>query len=506
MKEDEKVRFTEGRLRVEPSKQLKDYVTNVVLWQDLQTFDEYLQVDLAHGTMLIEESIIPENEGAEILKVLSKIRELGVENFPRDLKYDSLIGQLEANLFSEVGKEVGGKLHTGRSRIDMNMAIQLLYTRNRLLDIMKTLGDLQNVILQLAEEHIETVMPGYTHLQHAQPWTFGHYILGYFYQFDRSFDRLKGAFSRTNLNPLGTAALTGSSWPLNRERTRELLGFDGLMEHSKDAGAFTPDFILEVIAHCSIIMWQLSLLFSDLYIWTTHEFDMVSPDPSYCGTSSIMPQKKNPYSIEAILSAAGLAIGWLPAALGALRMMSSTAAFWAYGGRRLHIFEIFQTLRESLELSNGTLQTLDLNKEKMEQRAGAFWSTATELADTIAREKQLAFRVAHQIVGRLVSQSVQDGINPSDVTAIEVDTAAKEITGKALGLSDDTIKEALDPMTLIKKRATVGSVSPGESRKMVSACKKKIAEQEAWLEGTFDRIRKAETELIEATQKIIGKN
>jgi argininosuccinate lyase len=383
------------------------------------------------------------------------------------------------------------------------MAIQLLYTRNQLLFIMKTLSDLQNVILQLASEHVETVMPGYTHLQHAQPWTFGHYILGYFYQFDRSFERLKGAFSRTNLNPLGTAALTGSSWPLNRERTRDLLGFDGLMEHSKDAGAFTPDFILEVIAHCSIIMWQLSLIFSDLYIWTTHEFDMVSPDPSYCGTSSIMPQKKNPYSIEAILSAAGLATGWLPAALGSLRMMSSTAAFWAYGGRRLHIFEIFKILTESLELSSGTLQTLDLNTELMKERAGAFWSTATELADTIAKEKQLAFRVAHQIVGRLVAQSVQDGISPSEVSAKEVDAASKEITGKALELSDDIIKRALDPMNLIKNRVTAGSVSPEETKSMILDCRKQLANQEAWLDDTLNRIKYAETKLKDSVKKIV---
>jgi argininosuccinate lyase len=502
----ETVRFTEGRLKVEPSEQLKEFVTETVLQQDLETFDQYLRVDLAHVVMLLRQGIIPEDEAAKILELEREIRKAGVASFPRDLKFDSLIGQVEAYLFSRLGKEIGGKVHTGRSRIDMNMAIQMLYTRDRLLDIVDRIVGLQNVILQLAEKHVETVMPGYTHLQHAQPWTFGHYILSFFYQLDRSFDRIKGAFARTNLNPLGTAALTGSPWPLDREITRKLLGFEGLLKHSKDAGAFTPDTVLEVIADCSILMWQISLLFSDLYLWCTFEFGMIDPDPGYCGTSSIMPQKKNPYSIEAIVSAAGLATGWLPAALGSLRMPSSSSAFWAYGGRRLYIFEILKVLEQTIELAAGTLQTMKIKETRMKERAGAFWSTATELADTIAKEKGLAFRIAHQIVGRLVSDTVEKGIPSNEVTSDMVDAAAREITGAPLGLPEDVVRAALDPWNMILQRATVGSVNPDETKKMIQECKAKLSDERSWIREKNELIQHADAELDRAIDTIIKKH
>jgi argininosuccinate lyase len=502
----EVVRFTEGRLKVEPSEQLKKYVTETVLQQDLETFDQYLRIDLAHVVMLAKQGVIPEDEAAKILKVEREIRRAGVDAFPRDTRYDSLIGQVEASLFSQVGKEIGGKVHTGRSRIDMNMAIQMLYTRDRLLDIGDSIIGLQHVILDLAEKHAETVMPGYTHLQHAQPWTFGHYILSFFYQFDRTFDRLKGAFARTNLNPLGTAALTGSPWPLDREITRRLLGFEGLLTHSKDAGAFTPDSVLEVIADSSILMWQISLLFTDLYLWCSFEFGMIDPDPGYCGTSSIMPQKKNPYSIEAIVSQAGLAIGWLPMALGALRMPSSSAAFWAYGGRRLYIFEILKVLEQTLELAAGTLRTMKVREERMKERAGAFWSTATQLADTIAKEKDMAFRIAHQIVGRLVSDSVEKGISTYDVTSAMVDEAAKEITGSTLGLPEDVVKAALNPRNTVLEKATVGSVNPDETRRMIKECTAKLDEELRWATEKRTLLKNADAELDKAIESILKKH
>ena len=288
--------MTEARLAKPPAERLLKYVHIPRLEHQMKLFFEYNQVDLAHTVMLVEEGILSEGNGAKILRVLKDVRQLGPESFPIDPAVGSMLLQVEAYLFDRIGEEIGGRMHTGRSRIDQGATVGRLKSRNEVLDVMELIINLQKTLLNLARENVNTVTVFHTHLQHAQPSTFGHYLVNFVYGFERDFNRLKNAYERANLNPLGTAASVGTSWPLNRERTTEFLGFDRQVVNAR--GSYkTYDYAAEIIAMLSLTMSDLYDLATDLYLGSTYEFRTVETADEYAGSSSIMPQKKNPYSL-----------------------------------------------------------------------------------------------------------------------------------------------------------------------------------------------------------------
>jgi argininosuccinate lyase len=462
-------------------------------------FYQFLWCDMAHTVMLADRNIIHKKDAAKILSLLRNVEDLGPDKFPSDPKLGSFLSQIENYMAKRIGEEVAGRMHTGRSRNDQGACVQRLHSRECILRVIEALIGFKRAILNLADKHLNTIMPGYTHFQHAQPTTFGFYISSWFYKFERDYQRLKSAFQHTNLNPLGAAALVGTSWSLDRDRTTELMGFDDLVTHAMDAIVFSPEFPLEIVGALSIVMSNLGRLCADLYAWSTYEFNLVEFADEYCGTSSIMPQKKNPQSLERVLGLTHSSIGWMGTELGALQMVSSTGLS-AFTGRRA-LQEASDTVHDMLDYMTGMLETLEVNKERARELVNVSWSTTNNLADVIVRKRGLSFRTAHRVVGRLVLMAIKEGKTPTEVTGKMLDNAAQEIIQTKLGLSNDAIRSALDPQTFLQTRTTVGSTNPNDVKKMISQCRSTLMNEEEWLKERRNKIKKAREQLDKAIAK-----
>ncbi len=491
--------LTEARLSGPPAEQLMRHYQKPGLAREQRHFRDFVAVDLAHTAMLVEEGILARDAGAAILKTLLEIRDLSVDAFPVDPLKGSFLLQVEAYLTQRIGEDTAGRMHTGRSRIDQGATVRRRFKRNRMLAVMARVLQLQGALIAQAKRHARTIMPGYTHMQHAQPWVFGHYLHSFCTRFREDFQRMVECYARMNLNPLGTVGLSGTSWPLNRQRTTELLGFSGLVENSKlGREAY---YAAEAIAALSYAMCDLNDLATDLHVWSTTEFGLVETDDAFCGTSSIFPQKKNPSALETIKRAGGGAVTWLANALATYRAEGT-------GDQAMRtlpmIEEAFDTTEGMFDLCTGVVNTLIVHEGRMRELVTGSWCTASNLADVIVREEGLSFRQTHHIVARLVRICLAEQVPPSKVTVAMLNRAAEEITGHALNLPASKLHEALDPGVFVRTRATTGSVAPAEVDRMLAAEEQTLAQAAAWLAAENTRLADAERKLDRAVRQIVG--
>lgn len=493
--------FTVARLGTPPNKANVDHILRPGLEGDRELFYAFLRVDLAHTVMLVEQEILTREQGAAILSQLFEIEALGPEEFPIDPEFDTFLLQVERYMIDRIGENIAGRMHTGRSRNDQGSAVDRVFARDQLISIHRALLSLQQTILNLAETHVETLMPGYTHLQHAQPTTFGHYLMRHYYTLERDLQRIEAAYARSNLNALGGAAMAGTSWPLNRDRTSELLGHDDLVKNGADVGTFDTDYPAEIAAVLSLMANNIGRLGGDLYIWSTYEFRMIEINDGLAGTSSIMPQKKNPHSLERIRGISGMAIGWFPAYQGALRNASSSDLTLAFAGDPLP--DISDECISIIELMQATLETMTVNIDVMRERAGAFWSTTSHLADELVRHADISFRTAHHVVGRVVRNAIEAGLTPTEVTSTMVDTAAEETIGRRLDLDDTVIRDALDPEGFIYSRVTSGSAHPDAVRETLGDGTRLQETHRTWLDEKSEKLDRADDRLRSAAREII---
>ncbi|HPX78434.1 MAG TPA: argininosuccinate lyase, partial [Methanobacterium sp.] len=381
----------------------------------------------------------------------------GINELDMDPSVEDIHMAVENYVTSQVG-EVAGFMHTGKSRNDQVATDLRLVLKEELRDIHLDLLNFISTLLDLADAHTETIMVGYTHLQHAQPTTFAHHLLSYAYALKRDYDRIKDAYKRVDMSPLGSAALTTTSFAIHRKRTAELLGFSSIVENSID-GVSSRDFMLETVSSLSILCTTLSKICEELIIWSTYEFGLVEIAGEYSSTSSIMPQKKNPDVAEIARAKCARVFGELVAILTMLKSLPQSY------NRDLqevtpHLWNAVDNSHALLNIIADMLSTTKFNKERGVELAEANFSTATELADLMVREKKLPFRVAHQIVGRTVGKAIEEGLMPSDITPEYIDAVANELTGEKLKLDSELVKNALDPQQVIRNRKIIGGPAP----------------------------------------------
>ena len=444
-------------------------------------FREYVLTDLAHAVMLTETGIVAAERGAKLLQGLLDMHDSAGAGFPWLAESGSFLVQTEHYLAGRMGEDIAGRLQTGRSRNDQSAAAERLYVRDLLLDVAAETVLLQRSVLAQAEAHAGTLMPGYTHLQHAQPTTFGHHMMRYAAAFDRDLGRLRDAWPRVNLSSLGGAAMAGTSWPVDRARTAELLGHDGIVVNSSDAGGFARDYIEEAVAVLSILMSNLGRLAGDLYVWHSWEFGYVEVADGLAGTSSIMPQKKNPHSLERVKALAGQAAGWFAGVMACQHGIVSTDLDFTFADDLLT--PMGDATLQSLKLSAASVETLTVHAERMADSAGAFWSTTSHLADELVRRFDLPFRAAHHVVGRFVRDSLAAGLTPTEVRAADLIRAGHEMAGIAVEMDDADLREILDARAFLVSRATSGSVHPSETRAHRARLAARLEEHRAWQEG-----------------------
>ena len=489
-----------GRLKAKDPRAV-DHMTALLLDKELSWVPEQIALDTAHAVMLAEQGILTCAQSRRLLDALEKGMKLAeAGQFPIDPRADSLLPQALEFYIAEAGPDAGGRLHTGRSRIDAIAAVSRLYARNRLLQVHVSLTGLLDVLLRLAEDHRETIMPGWSHLQHAQPWVLGHYLIKTFDVFARHAERLEACYHRTNRSALGGAALVGSGWPLNRDRVCELLGHESVVYNAMDAGLFTSDWMLEYNAVLSMLMNDVGRSASDLVVWHSWEFGLAELDDGFCSTSTLMPQKKNAGSAEFLRGCAGDAVGWYGSAASVSRSATTIDCDIHYSPDLLA--KPANTTWHCLELLNGVYDTITFKTDVMRKNAGVYWSTASGLADSIAKHCGVTFRDAHHIVARLVRSGLAADVKPHEVTRAHVDKAARGAIGRELGLSTSWIQNELDPVNFLNTRVTAGSANAAEVRKQLDMAEETLSRHRQWLAREQTRIRDGKTKLEEAKAEV----
>ncbi|MDD5420156.1 MAG: argininosuccinate lyase, partial [Methanomicrobiaceae archaeon] len=394
----QKDQIRQGRLADERSPEVIRFLSSMEADHWIAGAD--ILVDMAHLLMLYRQRIIEDGAARALMAVLLDLHEHGLPECAYDNRFEDVHAGKEAYLIDRVGEEIGGRLHIGRSRNDEVATCIRIRLRDELLGRMRALLSIRKALLDTAAWHTDTVMPGFTHLQHAQPTTLAHHLLAYEQAFSRDADRLRDAFARVDRCPLGSAAFASTGFPIDREDTATLLGFSGVLANTMDAVA-ARDFALEAIATAAVCMTTASRLCEDLIIWSTTFAGFVHLDDAYCSSSSIMPQKKNPDTAEIMRAKAGTVAGNLTASL-----MIAKGLPMSYN-RDLqeltpHLWQSEEATRQSLELLAGMVGSAAFDSQRMQTEAGRGFSTATDLADVLVREYGLAFRTAHRIVGRAV--------------------------------------------------------------------------------------------------------
>jgi argininosuccinate lyase len=429
-------------------------------------------VDIAHLLMLRRQELIGPEHARAIMELLVALQKGGLPEAVFDDRFEDVHAGIEAYLIDRLGEETGGRIHAGRSRNDEVAACIRIRAREELLRVMGSVNRLREVLVTLAGRHTGTVMPGFTHLQHAQPTTLAHHLLAYEEAFSRDYARLIMAFARVNESPLGAAAFASTGFPIDREYTMELLGFDRLVENSMDAVA-TRDFLLEVLAACAILSATASRLAADIILWASPFAGFVTLPDEYCSTSSIMPQKKNPDTLEILRAKSGTAAGALAAALSIVRGLPMSY------NRDLqeatpHLWQGLSAAGDGIPLLAEILASAEFHKDRMEEEAGKGFSTATGLADLLVRDHGLPFRTAHTIVGKAVRAG------KIDLPALE--KAARESFGISLserGLTPRKVRAALEVHAMVAARQVTGGPAPAAVKKALRGRKEELKQDMA---------------------------
>jgi len=384
---------------------------------DYRLYHHDINGSIAHATMLAKVGVLTEAERDQIITGLEEIRaEIVAGKFTWSISLEDVHMNIEALLTQRIGI-TGKKLHTGRSRNDQVATDIRLYLRDEIDTIAKELTRLQQGLLQVAEANADTIMPGFTHLQTAQPVTFGHHLLAWFEMLQRDYGRLQDCRKRVNQSPLGAAALAGTTYPIDRAYTAQLLGFDAPTENSLDSVS-DRDFAIEFAAFASILMMHLSRASEELVLWTSSQFSFIDLPDRFCTGSSIMPQKKNPDVPELVRGKTGRVYGHLTALL---TLMKSQPLAYNKDNQedKEPVFDAIDTVKDCLRAFADMVPAIQPRKEKMYEAAKRGFSTATDLADYVVR-RGVPFRDAHEIVGKSVAYGVQTGKDLSEMSLAEL--------------------------------------------------------------------------------------
>ena len=450
------------------------YNFNASITFDQKFYKQDIEGSIAHVTMLAKQGILTEQERDDIVRTLKEIRD-EVESGKLEItsEYEDIHSFVEANLIDRLG-DTGKKLHTGRSRNDQVALDMRLYTRDELLHTDDLLKELLETILKIMEANTETIMPGFTHLQKAQPITLAHHMGAYFEMFKRDRLRLHDIYERMNYCPLGSGALAGTNYPLDREYTAELLGFYGPTLNSMD-GVSDRDYLIEFLSACATIMMHLSRFSEEIIIWNSNEYQFVEIDDAYSTGSSIMPQKKNPDIAELVRGKTGRVYGALMSLLTTMKGIPLAYNKDMQEDKELS-FDAMDTVKGCIALFTGMLATMKFNKGKMRLSANNGFTNATDAADYLVKHG-VPFRDAHGIIGKIVLYCIERGIAIDDMSLDELKAICP--------VFEEDIYEEISMETCVNNRLTIGAPGKAAMEKVIEAEKAYLAED--WKKETLTR-------------------
>jgi len=422
-------------------------------------FEPMLAAHEAHAVMLAECGIITQANAAALVKAVAVIRAEGVAACAYQPGVEDLFFRIEGRIIELAGADDGGNLQLARSRNDLGHALARMALRTRVLAIQEALLRLRAAVMAQAQRHLDTLMPGYTHTQPAQPVTFAHYLAGVLTFLAHDQAKFAAAYATVNQSPLGAAALTGTGFPIDRRRVAALLGFDGVVlstQHAIGGGEYLTDVAFAVQA----LAIDLSRMTHDLLVRATQEANALRIDDSFIQISSIMPQKRNPVVLEHLRARLSRALGYAQTVVMQCHSIP-------YGDTQdiedeilPPLFNALAAIAECLALYTAVFETLTLNEEHLRRQAGEGFTTATELADMLVRETGLPFRLAHKVVAGMVQDAVKAGVPGSHLTLELLQAAAQRVLGRTLPLAAEQFAQALDPRHFVAVRTGEGGVAP----------------------------------------------
>jgi argininosuccinate lyase len=459
---------------------------------DKRLVDAVIKINQAHVIMLIEQKIIERQDGAKLLQALSQLTDMKLDTSVEDVH-----AAIEDQVIDKAGSEIGGNIHIAKSRNDQVSTAIRMELRNSLIDLMLSVVNLEDAFIELAEKHVKTIVPGYTHLQPAQPVTFAHYLLSYVDMFGRDFQRLNEAYERVDQCPMGAGALATSSFPIHRDRVAELLGFTQVLENSIDAVG-SRDYILETLAVLTILAVNLSRFAEDIIVWSSSDYGLIELPDDFSSTSSIMPQKKNPEILEVIRARTSHILGSFVASATAVKALPSSYNLDFQEITPL-LWESISKVSASLDMLSKLMPNLKVNKDASDKLLLSF-STATELANMLVRKYKVPFRIAHKIVGSLVRTLIEKKSTISDVNPELLKKAALESAGLELKVDARDLRESSDLFKFVKAHRVRGGPSPIEVERMIKIRRKFAIQSKSNLSEKKHGQNKAEEKLQTAVK------
>ncbi len=462
-------------------------------------FQEMMWANKAHAIMLYDVGVNDLETSKDILSAVGEIQKTLKEGDLAIEKGDDLYLNVEHAIRSKAGGEKGGKLHIGRSRNDLYSCLSRMVVRKDLWDTMDLTIELQETLLLMAKEHTDSVMTGYTHMQPAQPTTLAHYLTSYISVLSRDFNRMRECYVVTNINPLGGAAFAGTGFPLDRQQTTNLLGFDAMLVNTWD-GVASRDFIMQAEAAYAIMQNTLSRFAQDLYIWCTNEFAMWDLGGQVSGQSSIMPQKKNPSALEEVKANSSSGLSAFTASFASLKNASFSFVLDEFN-LDVDFASAQKSMTQALRMIMEIIKYSSFNKERALRMSEKNFCTVTGLADYLVREYNVSFRDAHHITGGMVADAVKAGL---DVTGMDMASAkkwTKEILGKELALTDGEVKRELEPISNVASKQVVGGPSKTRVEEMIADQEKTMKEEHQWL---LSAVKQVDDAYAETEKKVIA--
>jgi len=450
-----------GRFTKDTNKLVEEQTASILFDQKLANED--IQGSIAHVTMLATVGTVTDDEAATIIQGLKNVQiKLAQGALTYSVEHEDIHMNIEKFLIDEIGP-LGGKLHTGRSRNDQVATDMHLYLKNHTEDIITLVHATQTAVFNVASDHVDTILPGYTHLQRAQPISFAHHLLAYFWMLQRDKDRLVDSLKRSSGSPLGAGALAGTTFPIDRHQVAAELGFDYVYPNSMDAVS-DRDFILEFMSAASIMMMHISRLSEELVLWSSQEFQFIELDDSFCTGSSIMPQKKNPDVPELLRAKTGRVYGNL---IGLLTVLKGLPLAYNKDMQedKEGMFDTVETLEASLMMLAPMIETMSVKKENMKKAVSEDYSNATDIADYLVT-KGVPFRQSHEIIGKIVLYGIDHDKYLLDLTMDEYKTFSD--------FFEKDIYEVLAPEQVVANRRSYGGTSQEQVREQLKLAEKTL--------------------------------
>ena len=443
------------------------------------------KADLAYAVMLIEEKVIPHDIGVDLLKGLRDLETISTEEFPIDPANGDVYNSKDIALKKKIG-DISGWLHIGRARREAVNIGYLIAVRERLLTLANSITSLARQIVQVAKDERNTVMPDFTYMHHAHPTTVGHYLLTFVYPMLRDAERLKSVYNRINMSPAGSGSVNGSALPLNRNRLCELLDFDKVVTHTRDA-MWQTDTPLEAMSMMVMTLMNINRIADELQVWNTSEFNMIDLPDELCRASVIMPQKKNPYPLAYIRGVTASLIGNLSSFANYGRIVTGNpdSRIFIYG-------ELPRALDKgtgALNLMESVFKDLKFNSELMIERVQDDYSYSTDLAEYMVLNHSVDYRTAHQIMGLVVRKMVDTRTPGNQLTAELVNQVAEDIANIKLGLSQSQLTQLIDPINIINSRRSIGGAADTCMNEMLDQCNNQIDNLVSWHTSASNKVQ-----------------